>query len=78
VLWLQVPVPLQVPTLVCAPEAHDAVPHAVELLGYVQAVALMPLQLAPQVPLPAHAVREPCTAPVTVTHVPTEPEASHA
>jgi len=78
VLWLHVPDPLQVPTFVCAPEAHEVVPHATDEPAYLHAVASTPLQVAAHAPVPEHAVREPCGVPVTVTHVPSAPETSHA
>ena len=60
--------------------AHDGVRHCV--LGYMQAVRFVPLQAPPQrLPSDAHAVRDPCGAPVTGEQVPTlavTSQASHS
>ena len=77
-LWLQVPAPLQVPTLVCTPDAQDVVPHATDEPAYLHEVASTPLHVAAHAPLPEHAVREPCGEPVTVTQLPYAPATSHA
>jgi hypothetical protein len=81
VVWVQAPAPLQAPTLVCTPLAHDPLPHAFEVPGKVHAVGFTPSQNALQVPVPAHAARRPpdvWAAPLTATQVPTLPVTSHA
>ncbi len=79
---MQAPAPLQAPTGVAVPAAHEAVPQTSDAEGYWQVVSL-PSHVAPQVPLPEQAVRGVplalgWTAPTTVVQVPTFPVASHA
>ena len=72
VVWLQAPLPSQVPVVFAVPLEHVAAPHAMDEPGKWHAVVSDPLQIAlHEVSVPvAHAVRDPTGAPVTAVHVP--------
>jgi len=72
----QEPAPSQLAATVATPAAQLAPRHCA--VGYAQAAAFVPLHDPPQKPLPEHAVRTPCGAPLTVTHWPTLPATSQA
>lgn len=79
VAGLHVPAPSQVLTLVSMPLVQLGVPHEVEALGRVHAVAVMPSQRAAHAPVPpVHPVRGDTGVPTTVLHVPAEPDTLHA
>jgi hypothetical protein len=74
----QAPAPSQVPGAVAVELVQLAVPHEIEEPGYLQALGSEPLHDDLQSPLPSHAVREPCGAPVTGVQVPfTTSHAAH-
>jgi hypothetical protein len=65
-----------------APMVHmpTVQPGPVHVVGLVQVMRFVPLQVPAQVPVPPHAVRGATGAPVTAEHVPTRPvspQASH-
>jgi hypothetical protein len=69
------PAPSQMAEAVAMPDVQLAARH--DVVGYVHD-ALDPLHVPAHVPLPAHTARDPCGAPETNEHVPTDPPTSHA
>jgi hypothetical protein len=64
---------------VAVPLEQLASRQEVAVSGYAQEAAFEPSQAPPQVkPVPVQAAREPCGPPLTATHWPTLPGASHA
>ena len=73
------PRPSQYDVPVNVEPVHVALAHTVEVPGNdPHLVRVLPLHAALHVPLPPHAVRDPCGSPATATHVPSLPETSHA
>jgi hypothetical protein len=70
--------PSQAGAAVAEPLLQLAAPHVVALPGYTHENAFQTAQLPAHGPLPAHAARPPCGAPLTVVQVPSEPGTSHA
>ena len=73
------PAPSQKAIPVSTPPVHEAAAQLVDVpLIEAHLVRSAPSQAAWQAPDPEQAVRAPCTAPATATHVPTLPPTSHA